>query len=283
MNVKLSYTNTLSRPNYGDFIPSWKINEYSIDWNNPYIEPALSTNWDLYFSFFTNKTGLFTVGAFHKNIEKMIMKHGSTIITQAMLDENVFDGLPITQISKDIDYMMNNPRDAKLYGFETEWQSNFWFLPGVLKGIVLNVNYTHFQSDADYPDVYRYSYREGRKTIVVAVDTFYTARLIDQADDIFNLTVGYDYKKFSIRASMKYTDDLFRQNEDDPRIRKFTDERFDYDISIRQGLPWSGVSAYCNLTNLGRSRYTELNAGSRYPTLETYGGLGMIIGLRYRM
>ena len=174
---------------------------------------------------------------------------------------------------------MNNPRPAHVYGMEFEWQSNLWFLPGLLNGLVINVNYTRIYSDAEYPAVKRtldfntlkYSY----------ADTFYTDRLLDQTNHIFNLMVGYDYREFSIRGSMKYTDNLFASTNEEPLLRKNTDSRTGYDVSIKQGLPIEGLSIMCNIMNIGQSRYLELMQGNGFPSLERYGGTTISAGVRY--
>ena len=208
----------------------------------------------------------------------------------------MFDGMPGEEvIGKTIDWTMNNSRDAFLNGLELEWQSNFWYLPGLFKGLVLNVNFTKQSSEAKYPIVDKSQIITGYDTTevfgeiritpireTVYTDTFYTARMIDQADEIFNLTIGYGYKGFSIRASMKYTDDLFRRAEYNENYNEFTKERFDYDIAIRQKLPVDGLNAYCNITNIGRSKYVAINKGSGRPTVERYGGIGFAFGLRYK-
>ena len=45
---------------------------------------------------------------------------------------------------------INNPFEATYRGIEFDWQTNFWYLPSVLKGLVLNVNYTLIDSDTEY-------------------------------------------------------------------------------------------------------------------------------------
>ncbi len=299
-NVKSSYTHTLSRPRFGDFIPKWRLYRYSVLYNDPYLEPALSKNIDLYFSFYGDKLGLFTIGGFKKTIEDLVFDHGIIPLNQLGRPEELtemFDGLPGDEvIGNTIDWTMNNSRDAFLNGLELEWQSNFWYLPGLLKGLVLNVNFTKQSSEAKYPIVDKSQIIIGYDTTVVFgqtvitpiretvyTDTFYTARMIDQADEIFNLTIGYGYKGFSIRASMKYTDDLFGRAEYNENYNEFTKERFDYDIAIRQKLPVDGLNAYCNITNIGRSKYVAINNGSGRPTVERYGGIGFALGLRYKL
>ncbi len=289
LTLKSSYTHTLSRPQFSNIIPSWTVQQGSIDWNNPYLEPSLSKNIDLHLSAHSHKLGLLTVGGFHKSIQGLIFKHGETAIYKDDLESGFYDGLEnpdnravMQQVEGfRVNYEINNPRPTYMYGFEAEWQSNFWFLPGVLKGLVVNVNYSRFFSEAKYPKVTReLDFATFKYTFT---DTFYVDRVIDQADHILNLMVGFDYKKFSIRGSMKYTDGLFSKNSEEPLLREFTDERFDYDISITQGLPVRGLGVFANITNLGMSKYVIVNKGSGYPVLERYSDLGFALGLRYRL
>ncbi|UCE07459.1 MAG: TonB-dependent receptor, partial [bacterium] len=299
-DIKTSYTHTLSRPRFGDFVPKWKININSLTYNNPYLEPALSKNIDLHFSFYGNKLGLFTIGAFNKTIEDLVFDHGTIPLNQLGTAEEVtemFDGLPgVEVIGSPINWTMNNPRNAVLQGIELEWQCNFWYLPGLLKGLVLNVNFTMQSSENKYPIVdksqiivgYDTTYVFGQEFIkeireTVYTDTFYTDRMIDQANELLNLSLGYDYKGFSIRASMKYTDNLFRSFAYYDPYREFTTGRYDYDIAIRQKLPLDGMQVYCNLTNLSKTRNITINQGSGWPTNQTYGGLGIAFGLKYEL
>ena len=297
-DVKASYTHTLSRPRFGDFIPKWRVNMNSLSYNNPYLKPALSKNIDLYLSFYGNKLGLFTIGGFTKEIEDLVFEHGVIPLNQlGTADEvtEIFDGLPGSQvIGNTINWTMNNPRKAVLQGIEVEWQSNFWYLPGLLSGLVLNVNFTTQNSEVKYPIVDKSQIIVGYDTTVVFgqtqispiketvyTDTFYTDRMIDQANTLLNLSVGYDYKGFSIRASMKYTDNLFRNFHYYAPYREFTKGRYDYDIIVRQKLPVKGLQAYCNITNISKTREITINQGSGWPTNHTYGGLGIAFGLKY--
>ena len=299
-SVKISYTHTLSRPRFGDFIPKWRINLNTITYNDPYLKPALSENIDLYFSFHESKLGLLTIGGYHKNIKDLVFDHGEIPLSQvgnAAELTAMFDGLPGNEVvSKRMDWTMNNPRAAYIDGVELEWQTSFWYLPGLLKGLVLNVNFTKQSSEAKYPRVDKSEIITGYdttkvfgqiritpRTETVYADTFYTRRMIDQANEIFNITLGYDYKGFSIRASMKFTDDLFQKAEYHEIYNENTKERYSYDIVIRQMLPLDGLNAYCNITNIGRSRYIQINNGSGNPSIERYGGIGVAFGVIYKL
>ncbi|UCE08447.1 MAG: TonB-dependent receptor, partial [bacterium] len=71
LSVRTSYTHTLSRPKFRDFIPRWRIYRYTIDYNDPYLKPALAKNIDFYLSFHEAKLGLFTIGGYNKTIEDL--------------------------------------------------------------------------------------------------------------------------------------------------------------------------------------------------------------------
>ncbi len=81
---------------------------------------------------------------------------------------------------------------------------------------------------------------------------------------------------------MKYTDGMFSRDHAKPGLREYADERFSYDVSITQGVPKWNLSFFGNLTNLSRSKEITLNGGTGYPTKESYGGIGLALGVRYR-
>ncbi|NJK95197.1 MAG: TonB-dependent receptor [Bacteroidales bacterium] len=71
MDIRLAYTQSIARPQYTSFIPKYSIDTDNNLQNigNPKLTPALSHNYDIYFSFNTPKLGLFTIGGFLKRIE----------------------------------------------------------------------------------------------------------------------------------------------------------------------------------------------------------------------
>lgn len=97
--------------------------------------------------------------------------------------------------------------DAKAYGYELELQSVLKFLPAPLNGIVVNVNYSRQYTEALYQNT--------RDTIIYYVvpgspipgsrkdyvEEFRTAPMVHQTPDMFNFSIGYDYKGFSGRVS----------------------------------------------------------------------------------
>jgi hypothetical protein len=164
------------------------------------------------------------------------------------------------------------------WGLEFDWQTHFWYLPNPFKGLVLNVNYTHVRSEAEYPFVY------AGATSATDIDTSFTDRLIHQPNHIVNFTLGYDYKDFSIRVSMLYQDDVFTGVSQWPQLRSSTAAYERWDISFRQKLPWLGLQIYGDVNNLNMER--DFNVLQMYPktprSAQTYG-MTANIGLRWQL
>jgi TonB-dependent receptor len=278
-DVRLAYTQTISRPNYNQIIPSWNRRLKDVAWNNPYLKPARSTNIDLYASIFSNEIGLFSVGGFYKKIEDLIFSPGAS----AIVDPDVY-GLPETSAGKTIYRMINNKYPVYVKGIEIEWQTHFWYLPGLLKGIVFNINYTHTESEVKYPrTIVETEYlNESPWVQITNIDTFFTDRLINQPNNILNVTIGYDYKGFSTRISMLYQDDIFRQDNFWRKLRSTSDELIRWDISIRQKLPIKGLEVLGNFNNVTASIERDINIGTNYPRREQHYGFMADIGIRYR-
>jgi len=279
-DVRFAYTNTLSRPDYIRIIPRLNIGRETVSWKNYNLKPSHSENFDLYLSFHENTLGLFTIGGFKKKIEDMIFAINERII----LDPSEFE-LDDNQEGKKLYTDQNNKYKVEFWGIELNWQTHFWYLPSFLSGLVLDVNYTHIFSEARYPRsiVYSEFIMEPPWIIQTVVDTFYTARMLYQPNDIANLSFGYDYKGFSGRISLLYQSNIFSGVNFWPELRAVTDDYWRWDLSLKQELPVDGLQIYLNIRDITRTMDKDLNVGSGYPSSEQYYGQGIDIGLRYRL
>lgn len=278
-DIRLSYSNTLSYPDYNTIIPRIDATTGAdVAWNNFKLKPSRSENYDIYLTFTENKIGLFTVGGFVKQIDNLIYswrfsKPGLEAAPYYLTDRD-----PASQLTYNINTFVNNPFVVTNWGLEFDWQTHFWYLPNPLKGLVLNVNYTHVKSEAEYPFVY------AGATSATDIDTSFTDRLLYQPNHIFNFSLGYDYKGFSIRVSMLYQDDVFSGVSQWPQLRSTTSAYRRWDISFKQKLPWFGLQLYGNVNNLNNAR--DYNVLQMYPdtpqTAETYG-MTADIGLRWQL
>lgn len=271
--IRAAYTKSSSRPNYTEVIPRQRTNPQSlfIDRGNPNLRPSRSTNYDLFFSFYTNRLGLFTVGGFYKDIENLIFTRSRRI-----LGDYEELGLRETENNYELTEPLNNPLPTIVRGAEIEWQSNFTFLPSPFNGIVINANLTLMDSETQYP----------RSTLVrgpdglARVDTFRVGPMPQQPDYIANASFGYDYSGFSFRVTMlSQGKQLFliglRPEED-----AMTQSILRWDAVIRQQLLFDGLSMYVNLHNITNEPDGANLFNDAFPTRRQFFGRAFDIGVR---
>jgi len=252
--LRYASTKTLTRPDYADIIPLYNYlgKSGNVIYRNRFLEPGVSQNKDYVLALNSKKLGLLSLSYFTKNIEGMVFSGGKRYIVEGTADS--LYGLPHYVDKKFIlDYKSNNPYAVKLEGYEIDYQTRFWYLPGMLSGLVFNANYTRSFSEVKYPRTtidYVITWDPSFSLTTVNLDSFYVDRLIDQPNDIFNYSIGYDYKGFSARLSMLYMSDVMSATDFWPELRQTTDSYRRYDFSMKQKLPVKGVEFYLNISNL---------------------------------
>ena len=275
-DIRLAYTKTTSRPDYEALLANtWNNQGDGGAAGNPNLLPTIADNYDAYLSFHNNRVGLFTVGVFAKNLSNVIrgisirrntldqfegtfwapIDNGYETCENGDLRRSCPDGQSVPDINpvSEIATTINNPDDALLTGFEVDWQTNFWYLPGVLRSVVLNVNYTRLNSEIDYQSIFvrkedpncRFGCR------LIQVDSVRTGRLFQQGNDVVNVALGADVGGFSGRVSFRYQGDiLVGLDQRDSAFDTFTEPRYGWDFSLRQRLPIDGLSLFLNGVNL---------------------------------
>jgi hypothetical protein len=186
---------------------------------------------------------------FTKEIDGLIYSSGRRYIT----DPDLY-GLPhYTEKFQITDYRSNNPYKVQLEGFEIDYQTRFWYLPNLLRGLVFNANYTRTSSQVKYPRTeieFNIVFEPSFQVVTSNVDSFYVDRLIDQPKEIVNLSLGYDYKGFSSRLSMLQMSNVFKTSPFWVEMRESTDAYRRFDLSMKQKLPIKGLELYLNVSNL---------------------------------
>lgn len=281
LSLRGSYTNTLAYPNFRDIIPIIDVYSGSVDWNNVNLKPARSENFDLQLSVYNNEMGLFTVGGFLKRIDDFVFwQDGYVNDPEEFEGLHDVSGLPNLNVKGyRVRTYYNNPNIVELWGFEADWQTHFWYLPGPLSGLVLNVNYTHNSSEAKYPisEVGNTGFPLFQPTYK---DTTYTDALIDQPDDIVNVSLGWDYEGFSVLFSMIYQSSIFNRTNFWNALRTDKDEYLRLDIAARQKLPWYNMEVFLNLNNLNGANDIYLMRGNGFKDTDESYGLTAELGIR---
>ena len=279
-DVRLSYTNTLAYPDYNAIIPRIDVGAGSIAWNNFALNPTRSANFDASMSFYDNAIGLFTIGGFWKEIRDLIYSWTFSVSGANALQyfpPSLLNG-SVPAATYPVTTFVNNSSLIKDYGIELDWETHFWYLPDPLSGLVLGVNYTHIFSKAQYP--YQVVSSNGRT--VNYIDTSFSDRLLYQPNNIFNLSLGYDYMAFSARVSLLYDDDIFTGPNFWPQIRSYTAAYRRWDLSVKQGLPWFGVEVFGNLYNINAAKDVSVIQQGGVPVSEQDYGMTGNVGLRVK-
>ena len=274
MDIRLARTRTLTRPAYNFLTPSELIRfDNFVRRGTPLAEPSISTNYDAFLSFYSNRIGLFTVGGFLKEIDNLLYLRTKTILDPAAEGlPNSTRGLPITE-------PVNNESTTKIRGLEVEWQANFTFLPRPFNGLILYANYARIFSETQYPQTILERQTEPPFR-VVAVDTFRVGRMPNQASHIANVSLGYDQGGFSGRVSMLYQGSSLSVIGDRKEVDGFTEAYIRLDASLKQKIS-SRLDVFLNLNNLTDRPDRSFQNTIGFPTAQEYYGLSIDLGAQY--
>ncbi len=305
MDIRGAYYKSASRPDFNLLSPSLVRDQdlMNISSYNPYLKPALADNFDLGVSFYTNKLGLFTINGFYKEISDLVYQIPSykpsylvqleesgapaSLIESLKAPESLYDSVLYTPNTSNNNKPVNNPNKSSYYGFELSWQSNFWYLPGLLSGLVLDLNYSMIWSSTELPYV---AFQETIDssgffpiTTFKAVYDTRESRMLDQPAMLFNARIGWDYKGFSTRLSFRYQASTITSV--DPihsLLDEYNESMFRMDLNVRQKItPRLAVSLdIANLNNYIDDRVVNA-LGQLFPRNSEYYGMNIILGVRY--
>lgn len=291
LKIRLALTQTLTRPDFNMYAPITRINTYNnyMRVANTQIRPAVSTNYDVSFSFYENHIGLLTISGFYKSIKDLIFQYNYPIHKDIPTHEGfVIPDNWNKNVLYGADTYINNENNAFYKGFEIDWQTNFWYIP-LLEGVVLNINYTYISSEMDKQDFKlvttdRRIDRPGPPTYYKELlDTVRSSRLPDQPTHIANITLGYDYRGFSARLSFLYQTDKVSYIDKNQYLDNFSGEYSRWDFSLQQKF-MDNFQVFCNFTNLNASPDESfIGTSLDKPAYMEYYGLTVDFGIRYKL
>ena len=305
MDVRGAYYRSASRPDFALLSPSLTrdMNGENVQSYNPYLRPALADNYDLGISFYANKLGLVTVNGFYKEIDDLVYRipdykpayldrleesgAPASFIESLRAPEALYDEIIYTVNATNNNKPINNPNPSSYYGFELSWQINFWYLPKLLSGLVLDLNYTMLWSSTELPYV---AFVEGVDSSGFFPITVYNpvyetreSRMLDQPATIFNARIGWDFKGFSSRLSFRYQGSTITSV--DPLhslLDEYNNSMFRMDLNVKQNItPRLAVSLdIANLNNYIDDRVVNA-LGKIFPRRSEYYGMNVMLGIRY--
>ena len=281
LDVRLASTKSIIYPDYRALSPFIYLNTFSgpfMTVGNPALEPAVAQNYDLYASVYHDYIGLLTAGFFRKEIEDLI----TPFSFRTTDPERINNRAELSQTAPtDINTWINLDATTTVEGFELEWQTNFWYLPNFLRGLVFSVNYTHINSETAYPFQVLVKLEPGPFGRSELVDSTRAGRMPDQPNDILNATLGYDFKGFSARLSFLYQDNVLVSPGTRAELDAYTDALRRWDLIVYQQLPWKGFKAYMNFNNITNSSDRSFISVLEKLSSADYYGRTIDIGVRY--
>lgn len=194
-----AWTNTMSRPDYGDLIPY----ESSLDpegllnldsgalarvyKGNPNLKAQKSQNFDTSLEWYFQPTGMLSVGVFQKNIKDFIFK-GVTRETRPPIVVALYQNL--------------NGGDQDITGTELTWVQALPMLPGPLSGLGFSVNATFVRGESVFPTLNVTTNVAGTRT-----ENFVPS----QPKRVYNAQVYWEKYGITARVAVNYTGEFVRE------------------------------------------------------------------------
>jgi len=155
--LRAGLSTSIGRPDFSNIIPNIVVDEDSaaspgqpggsLSLRNPKLKPWSSTNFDIDLEYYFKDSGVFSVGFFKKNITDAF---GTFTY---VLDQNLINQFELSQ--EYLGWEMTtkfNAGDAKVTGYEVNYQQNLTMLPAWGRGITIFANGTVLDLDGTRAD-----------------------------------------------------------------------------------------------------------------------------------
>lgn len=268
-DVRLAFTRTLSRPNYLDLSPWERETSDGLERGEPFLKNTRVLNYDLILSLYSDY-GLFTMAGFYKSLD------GITYIRKSRATSILGAGK--------VDYFHpeNSPFETRVYGVEVELQSNLSMLPAPFDGLILNFNYSLIRSKTHFPYQIVRTFRRppNPQTFIEYVDSTRESSMPGQADQLANVTLGYEKKALSVRLSMAYQGDALQFVGATPQQDGYSKAFLRWDVSVQYKL-MPGLALLANMNNISSLPEGSYLGNIGSPIREEYFGWTLDFGVRF--
>lgn len=237
-NVRVAYTRTLARPNYGDLVPYEFVfqEDGEIARGNPSLAPTTSNNIDVLVEHYVRSVGVMSAGVFYKRLADYIFP--------SRFRETAFgDSYDVLQ--------PRNGDSASLWGVELAFQNQLRFLPGPLNGFGVYANVTLTDSSARFP---------GRTS---------DSTLPGQSARLGNLAFWYEKRGFSARSSWNFHGKYIEAVGGSAATDVFYDNHVQWDLSFSQRL-LRYARMYVDVLNLTNAPLRYYEGSPNRPIQEEY-------------
>ena len=246
--LRLSWTNTIARPDYYALVPFQEYIEEDEELNlgNPLLDPMKALNLDLNFESYFSNIGLLSGGVFYKNLTDFIYNFE-------------YDG---TYTGYTGELAISQPRNgakASVFGFEVAFQRQ------ILKNLGLYLNYTYADTDT-----------EG----VLDRSDLDKVPLPGAAKNTFNASLDYETDKFNVRVSYNFTDGYIDEFGSRPTRDRYYDSQGFLDINASVSLT-KNLILYAQAKNLTNQALRYYQGEEQYVMQEEFYGSRYTAGVKF--
>jgi TonB-dependent receptor len=261
---RFAFTTGIKRAPFLDLMPREEYDylDRRIELGNPDLNPEKVMRFDFFLEHYIGNIGHLSAGLYFHEYRDFIYYQ------QRIIWEGDFRGWQ--------QRMPVNGVHAQYYGLELSWQQQLDFLPGLLRGIGINSNYTYSFSRA-----------------IVELPYIRTTLMPGLRPWELNLGITYDYRGFSGLIAANYTPDYLQSVNaeifDDVYLDRYTGSEFAVDITLRQRILKSVHLSMDlkNITNTPRDNRYFVPVEDRFGHLPRFrddyrrAGMFATLGLRF--
>jgi len=263
-----AWTNTISRPDYGDLIPY----ESSLDpegllnldsgalarvyKGNPNLKAQKAMNWDASLEWYFQPTGMLSVAVFHKDIKDFIYKGVSR------------ESRPPIIVAL---YQNLNGGKQNVTGTELTWVQSLSMLPSPFNGLGFSANATFVDGESEFPTLNVTTGATGKRT-----ENF----VPNQPKRVYNAQVYWEKYGFTARVAVNFIDEYVREVGGLAGAVTNNDAtRWDAQVSYRVN---RNFTVFVEGKNLGEETKRWYNNTPNRPEELEYSGWNGSAGVRFR-
>ncbi|WP_083500382.1 TonB-dependent receptor [Sphingomonas endophytica] len=262
LKLRLSRTEALTRPGFNQINPTLTISQGTIGGNisytgnggNPDLQPIRSNNYDASLEYYFSKTGSVSVAGFYREITGFINSLPQVVNVQPFGDILV--------------YRPSNSSTGTIKGIEAAATTFFDFLPGALRGLGAQANFTYIDGEQVVPAAANFA--GGRQTLP-GVSKY-----------SFNVIGLYELGPASVRLAYNYRSaNLDGFGAPGVFTTVYSDAVGRLDLSASYNLN-SNITLTVDATNLLRTPYHSYVKDPRYPRDVRWEASLLSAGVRFR-
>ena len=250
------FYSSVVRPNPEQLAPIFAVEqnedgEREGEFGNPDLDPYEANNIDFSAEWYFADASVLSAGVFYKEIDNFIFS------TEFQADDapffGEFNGVRFNQA-----VLPQNGESAEVLGFEINYQQVMSFLPQPFSGLLVGLNYTYTDTEAD----------TGERTIALPA----------ASENTYNATLGYETDRVSVRLSAAYRDEYLDELGGSPEEDRYVKDHLQIDLTLNLNISDS-IKVYSQFINLNDEPFVAFQRGpdrDRLLQYEEYSWTGRV-------